>query len=84
MDSQQKKDDLLSLNNYQAFDHWIGMRCNAGQDCVWLDGRRTDSGYQSWAPNEPSGRDCVWIGWRDNNWDDTHCTDFRMYICELI
>ncbi|XP_060582797.1 A disintegrin and metalloproteinase with thrombospondin motifs 1-like [Ruditapes philippinarum] len=84
LESQKEIDDMMTSFNILGFDHWIGMTCTAGSNCVWIDGRSVSSGFQAWAPNEPNWGDCVYIGMRSKLWDDTGCTVVKRYICEHI
>ncbi|XP_060582796.1 semaphorin-5A-like [Ruditapes philippinarum] len=83
-DSQQEIDGIMTAFNIQSFDHWIGISCTAGTNCMRVDGLAASSGFQAWAPNEPNWADCVYIGMSKKLWDDTYCGESRPYICEQI
>ncbi|XP_053387285.1 coadhesin-like [Mercenaria mercenaria] len=78
IDNQAEQDFLESV--ITSFHHWIGMRCQNGMNCAWVDGRNMESGFINWAPEEPKDRDCVWIGWYVNKWDDDFCDVLHEFV----
>ncbi|KAL5005927.1 hypothetical protein ScPMuIL_017085 [Solemya velum] len=87
-ESEANATDELVMQRSERADYWIGaMYSSNSNQWTWVNSGN-EMVYTRWVPGQPSDdgfADCVDIAWawdRTTAWDNTPCSDSKMFLCE--